>query len=51
MYGTGIPTGLMVDRKGPRTGAVFGCVVIAVGYFAIYQGGSRRTHSKHFNGG
>lgn len=37
MYGTGIPTGYMVDRKGPRVGAIFGCVLVAVGYFVIYR--------------
>ena len=38
MYGTGIPTGIMVDRWGPRAGAIFGCATTAIGYMAIYKG-------------
>jgi hypothetical protein len=38
MYGTGIPTGMMVDRYGPRSGGIFGCLTVAIGYMVIYEG-------------
>jgi len=42
MYASGIPIGLLVDKKGPRPGAIIGCVCLAAGYFPIklaYDGG------------
>lgn len=38
MYSAGIPIGLLVDAKGPRPGAIFGSVLLGVGYFALYRG-------------
>ena len=38
MYMAGIPVGLLVDNKGPRPGALLGCVSLGTGYFSMYRG-------------
>jgi hypothetical protein len=38
MYASGVPTGIMVDSKGPRWGVVLGIVFFAAGYYPIAQG-------------
>lgn len=37
MYASGIPTGMMVDSKGPRWGVALGAVCFAAGYYPIAQ--------------
>lgn len=37
MYASGIPTGMMVDSKGPRWGVALGAVLFAAGYYPIAQ--------------
>ena len=37
MYALGIPGGMLVDRKGPRWGALVGVVGLACGYFALHS--------------
>jgi hypothetical protein len=38
MYATGIPSGMMVDAKGPRWGLALGIALFAAGYYPIAQG-------------
>ena len=38
MYTAGVPIGILVDSKGPRPGALFGAVLLGVGYFSLYKG-------------
>ena len=40
MYTAGIPVGLLVDSKGPRPGVVLGSVLLGVGYYFQYRGGT-----------
>lgn len=37
MYASGIPTGMMVDSKGPRYGVALGAVLFGAGYYPIAQ--------------
>ncbi|KIW58603.1 hypothetical protein, variant 2 [Exophiala xenobiotica] len=37
MYAFGIPSGIMVDAKGPRWGIALGIILFAVGYYPIAQ--------------
>lgn len=37
MYACGIPVGLLVDGKGPRPAVVLGMLLLAAGYFPLYQ--------------
>jgi dipeptide/tripeptide permease len=36
MYSTGIPIGILVDSKGPRSAVVLGAVLLAAGYFPLH---------------
>ena len=38
MYTAGVPIGVLVDTKGPRPGALFGAVLLGMGYFSLYRG-------------
>ena len=38
MYASGIPMGIVVDKKGPRPAALLGAFALAVGYFPIRAG-------------
>jgi hypothetical protein len=38
MYAFGIPSGMMVDAKGPRWGMTLGIVLFGVGYYPIAKG-------------
>lgn len=38
MYLSGIPLGLLVDTKGPRTGLALGALLLAAGYYPIKIG-------------
>lgn len=37
MYVSGVPFGMMVDRKGPRWGVAIGAILLGGGYYAIAQ--------------
>ncbi|KAG4026202.1 hypothetical protein MFRU_043g00080 [Monilinia fructicola] len=37
MYAAGIPVGLLVDGKGPRPAVILGMLLLAAGYFPLYQ--------------
>ncbi|KAJ8061831.1 hypothetical protein OCU04_009623 [Sclerotinia nivalis] len=37
MYSCGIPIGLLVDGKGPRPAVILGMLLLAAGYFPLYQ--------------
>ncbi|ESZ95718.1 hypothetical protein SBOR_3896 [Sclerotinia borealis F-4128] len=37
MYACGIPIGLLVDGKGPRPAVILGMLLLAAGYFPLYQ--------------
>ncbi|KAI9651184.1 hypothetical protein NHQ30_001221 [Ciborinia camelliae] len=37
MYACGIPVGLLVDGKGPRPAVLLGMLLLAAGYFPLYQ--------------
>ncbi|EMR82056.1 putative major facilitator superfamily transporter protein [Botrytis cinerea BcDW1] len=37
MYACGIPIGLLVDGKGPRPAVLLGTILLAAGYFPLYQ--------------
>ncbi|KAF1996618.1 MFS general substrate transporter [Amniculicola lignicola CBS 123094] len=37
MYASGIPVGVITDKKGPRISAFIGMVALAVGYFPIHM--------------
>jgi len=39
MYATGIPSGMLVDARGPRWGVALGMVFFAAGYYPIAKGG------------
>jgi len=36
MYASGIPTGMIIDAKGPRWGVLIGAICLACGYFPLY---------------
>lgn len=38
MYATGILSGILIDKKGPRWGVALGAISQAAGYFPIYRG-------------
>ena len=38
MYGSGIPVGILVDAKGPRSAVILGALALGIGYFPIHQG-------------
>lgn len=38
MYAFGIPSGMMVDAKGPRWGVSLGIILFAAGYYPIARG-------------
>jgi hypothetical protein len=38
MYAFGIPSGILVDSKGPRWGVVLGIALFAAGYYPIAEG-------------
>ena len=38
MYASGIPMGIVVDKKGPRPAALLGAFALAIGYFPIRAG-------------
>ena len=37
MYGAGVPVGMLVDMKGPRSSVLAGSAVLGLGYFPLYQ--------------
>lgn len=37
MYACGLPIGIFVDRKGPRPAVLLGSIMLALGYFPLYQ--------------
>lgn len=37
MYSLGIPVGMLVDRKGPRSAVLMGALLLALGYFSLHQ--------------
>ncbi|KAG9249330.1 major facilitator superfamily domain-containing protein [Calycina marina] len=37
MYLMGVPTGLLVDRKGPRVAVIIGGLLLGIGYFPLHQ--------------
>ncbi|PSR81892.1 major facilitator superfamily domain-containing protein [Coniella lustricola] len=37
MYAAGLPVGMFVDKKGPRPAVLVGSIMLAVGYFPLYQ--------------
>ncbi|QSZ33160.1 hypothetical protein DSL72_002746 [Monilinia vaccinii-corymbosi] len=37
MYAVGVPVGLLVDGKGPRPAVLLGMLLLAAGYFPLYQ--------------
>ena len=37
MYLFGVPLGMLVDSRGPRTGALLGAVFLGAGYYGLYQ--------------
>lgn len=37
MYACGLPVGILVDKKGPRPAVLLGSIMLAVGYFPLYQ--------------
>ncbi|KAF7859576.1 hypothetical protein EAF04_008656 [Stromatinia cepivora] len=41
MYSCGIPIGLLVDGKGPRPAVILGMLLLAAGYFPLYQAYNR----------
>jgi hypothetical protein len=38
MYASGIPIGIITDRKGPRPAAIIGMLSLLVGYYPIKLG-------------
>ncbi len=38
MYASGIPAGLLIDSKGPRSAVLIGSVALAIGYFPLRHG-------------
>lgn len=38
MYASGIPMGIITDRKSPRLAAIIGMFALGLGYFPIYKG-------------
>lgn len=45
MYASGIPMGMITDRKSPRLATLIGMVALFVGYFPIHIGAIRRTEA------
>jgi len=43
MYASGIPMGIITDKRGPRPAAIIGMVTLLVGYYPIKLG-----RMKHF---
>jgi hypothetical protein len=41
MYAFGVPSGMLVDKKGPRWGVALGIILFAAGYYPIAQGTSQ----------
>lgn len=41
MYVSGIPMGMITDRKSPRLSGLIGTVALFVGYFPIHVGTSK----------
>lgn len=39
MYASGIPIGLLIDRKGPRLAFLLGAAFLGSGYFPLRKGG------------
>lgn len=37
MYACGLPIGMLVDKKGPRPAVLLGSIMLALGYFPLYQ--------------
>jgi hypothetical protein len=38
MYASGIPMGIITDKRGPRPAAIIGMVTLLVGYYPIKLG-------------
>ena len=50
MYASGIPTGLLIDQRGPRWGVWLGAVLLAAGYYPIKLGrGPALTSSRRMS--
>lgn len=39
MYGSGIPLGLMVDKRGPHLNTLMGSITLGAGYYPLKLGG------------
>lgn len=45
MYASGIPLGVLIDKRGPRWGVLIGAVSLACGYFPLYSAYKRGPDS------
>lgn len=45
MYSLGIPVGMLVDNKGPRSSVILGCLLLGAGYFPLHSAYNRGSGS------